>query len=75
MDSDGTCENSPVSASKKWLTLAALSCNWQLGDALGWSRKLRQFLIIGVAACVREPLGDTLGRSRKLRQFLIIGVA
>ena len=27
MDSDETCE---VSASKKWLTLAALTCNWQL---------------------------------------------
>ena len=30
MDSDGTCENSQVSALKKWLTLAALTCNWQL---------------------------------------------
>ena len=30
MDSDGTCENSQVSASKNWLTLAALTCNWQL---------------------------------------------
>ena len=30
MDSDGTCGNSQVSASKKWLTLAALTCNWQL---------------------------------------------
>ena len=27
---DETCENSQVSASKKWLTLAALTCNWQL---------------------------------------------
>ena len=27
---DGTCENSQVSASKRWLTLAALSCNCQL---------------------------------------------
>ena len=30
MDNDGTCENSQVSASKKWLTLAVLPCNWQL---------------------------------------------
>ena len=30
MDNDGTCENSQVSASKKWLTLAALTCNWQM---------------------------------------------
>ena len=28
MDSDGTCENSQVSACKKLLTLAALTCNW-----------------------------------------------
>ena len=34
MDSDGTCENSQVSASKTWLTLAALTCNWQLKLAL-----------------------------------------
>ena len=30
MDNDGTCENSQVSASKKWLILAALTCNWQV---------------------------------------------
>ena len=30
MDSDGSCKNSQVSASEKWLTLAALTYNWQL---------------------------------------------
>ena len=30
MYSAGTYENSRVSASKKWLTLAALTCKWQL---------------------------------------------
>ena len=34
MNSDGTCENSQVSASKNGLTLAALTCNWQLKLAL-----------------------------------------
>ena len=33
MDSDVTRENSEVSTSKKWLTLAALTCNWQLKPA------------------------------------------
>ena len=30
MDGDGTCEYSQVKGSKKWLTLAALTCNRQL---------------------------------------------
>ena len=53
MDSDGTCENSQVSALKKWLTLAALTCNWQLKLAnfrmfhhgRPWDNKVSQLLI------------------------------
>ena len=36
MELAGSCENLQVSASKKYLTLAALTCNWQLKLNVPW---------------------------------------
>ena len=65
MDSDG---NSQVSASKKWLALAELTCNWQLKR--GNSRKFHGargiLMYLNITFMKGLPLGSVIDHLRSI---------